>query len=362
MELSVTERKIIHIDMDAFYASVELLDQPSLRGKPLAVGGRSGRGVLTTCSYEARQYGVRSAMPTVTARRLCPELIILPVRMARYRAISLQIREIFAHYCDRVEPLSLDEAYLDVSNSDWFSGSATLLARQIKQDILAQVGLTASAGVAPNRFLAKVASDYNKPDGLCVVTPAQAAAFAAELPLSSIPGVGPRTLVRLQSLGHHYARDLLPLSRRELEAAFGQFGLTLYERVRGIDRRSVTPDRTRKSVGVETTLAENLTSYGECLSALIALLPQLQQRLGQRHFHSLQVKLKFQDFQITTVSQRGNGFSHALLTAALQRAWARAAGRSVRLVGLSVTLSAEQAALQLSLPLSEEESGQDKSS
>lgn len=347
------QRKIIHIDMDAFYASVEIRDNPALRGKPIAVGGRAEqRGVIATCSYEARRFGIHSAMPTAEALRLCPGLILLPGRREVYVQVSRQIRAIFARYTQLIEPLSLDEAYLDVSGCNACQGSATLIAERIRAEIRAETGLTASAGVAPNKFLAKIASDENKPNGICIIPPERVADFVAKLPLQKIPGVGPRTAEKLSQAGFNRGRDLLPLSREELSKRYGRFGERLYQLARGIDERPVEPQRIRKSVGVETTLAQDLRSEAQCLEVLHTLLPELSHRLRGRGFRGITIKLKFHDFRQTTAAHRANQLAPDILRAILHQAYQRAAGRRVRLVGISVAL-AETAppASQLSLDL-----------
>ena len=344
------QRKIIHIDMDAFYASVEIRDNPELRGKPIAVGGRADRrGVISTCSYEARQYGIHSAMATAEALRRCPQLILRPGRHSVYRQVSEQIHAIFRRYTELVEPLSLDEAYLDVTHCPACRGSATLIAEQIRAEIRAETGLTASAGVAPNKFLAKIASDENKPDGLCVITPDQVAAFVADLPLRKIPGVGPRTAEKLEQQGLILGRDLLPLSLESLVERYGRFGERLYERARGIDERPVQPQRVRKSVGVETTLVQDLRSEAQCQEVLESLLPELIRRLRGRHFRGITIKLKFHDFRQTTASHRAQQLAPDLLSSILHVAYQRAEGRRVRLVGISVELAQDPPADQLTL-------------
>ncbi|WP_036231899.1 DNA polymerase IV [Marinobacterium litorale] len=344
------QRKIIHVDMDAFYASVEIRDNPALKGKPIAVGGKAdSRGVISTCSYEARRFGIHSAMPSAEAKRRCPELILIPGRMSVYKAVSAQIREVFARYTELIEPLSLDEAYLDVSDCRACRGSATLIAEQIRREILEETGLTASAGIAPNKFLAKIASDENKPNGQCVITPDQVESFVAALPLHKFPGVGPRTAEKLESLGLKQGSDLLNWSLEALTEAFGKFGHSLYQRARGIDNRPVQPSRERKSVGVETTLARDLVTSGQCRDVLESLLPELRKRLRGRTFKSVTVKLKFHDFQQTTAAGQAVQLRSDILDAVLNTAYARAAGRRVRLVGISVTLDETPPSEQLSL-------------
>nr|WP_238786873.1 DNA polymerase IV [Ferrimonas lipolytica] len=332
-------RKIIHVDMDCFYAAVEVRDHPELAGKPVAVGGPAGgRGVLSTCNYQAREFGVRSAMPSGEALRRCPNLIIVPGRMQVYQQISQQIRAIFAKYTDLIEPLSLDEAFLDVSDCTLHRGSATLIAKQIRAEILAATGLTASAGIANCKFIAKIASDENKPNGQFVVLPSETEAFAAQLPLRKIPGVGPKTAERLTARGLNVGADVLKHQPEQLAQWLGKFGPVLHQRAQGIDNRAVVSHRERKSVGVETTLFEDLGSETECLHELHKLLPKLSQRLGTKRFKGLNLKLKFSDFQQTTVSCQAHQLEENTLRALLHTGYQRGEGRGVRLVGISVTL------------------------
>ena len=247
------QRKIIHIDMDAFYASVEQRDDPSLRGRPIAVGHDGPRGVVSTASYEARPYGVRSALPSVTARRLCPELIFVPARFDVYKAVSQQVRDIFREYTELVEPLSLDEAFLDVTHER----SATLVAREIKARIRRETGLTASAGVSVNKMLAKIASDYRKPDGLFTIAPEQVSGFVAGLPVERFFGIGEVTARKMHALGIRTGADLGLWDEAALVHHFGKAGHAYYGYARGVDEREVEPHRVRKSVGAETTFAED---------------------------------------------------------------------------------------------------------
>lgn len=351
-------RKIIHVDMDAFFAAVEVRDNPALQGKPVAVGGNSDRrGVIATASYEARKFGVRSAMATAEALRRCPQLTLLPGRMTVYKEVSLQIRGIFARYTELIEPLSLDEAYLDVTDCQQCQGSATRIAERIRADILRETGLTASAGVAPNKFLAKIASDENKPNGQFVITPDQVAGFAANLPLRKIPGVGPKSAEKLAALGLHVGADVLLHSPERLEEWFGKFGPSLYLRAQGMDDRPVQTHRERKSVGVETTLSADLNSEESCWEVLLGLLPELHRRLAGRSFRGFQVKLKFHDFQKTTAAHQAYELSEDVLLSTLKVAYQRAQGRRVRLVGLSASLAKNEdyALKQLSLPLANTE-------
>jgi len=294
-------RKIIHVDMDAFYASVEQRDNPELRGKPVAVGGQV-RGVVTAASYEARRFGVRSAMPSVTAKRRCPELIFVKPRFDAYRAVSQQIRAIFLDYTPLVEPLSLDEAYLDVTEDLKGIGIATLIAQEIRARIRAETGLTASAGVSYNKFIAKLASDQNKPDGLCVIPPSRGEAFVATLPVSRFHGVGPKTAEKMARLGIQTGADLRAQSLAFLQHNFGSSGDYYFNLARGICHRQVRPDRPYKSIGAEDTFLEDLTDG----DALIAELDRISQTVWRRiedkgiKGRTVTLKVKFRDFQIIT--------------------------------------------------------------
>ena len=338
-------RKIIHIDMDCFFAAVEMREDPSLVSLPLAIGGAAERrGVISTCNYVARRFGIHSAMATAHARRLCPELVVLPGRMALYQQVSCQLRAIFARYATRVEPMSLDEAYLDVTDSPLYRGSATLIAEAIRADIRRELGLTASAGVAPNKFLAKIASDLNKPDGLFVLPPEQVETFVASLPLKKIPGIGAKTAERLAALGLHCGADVLAYPAHELLRQFGKCGQMLLQRVRGIDQRPVEVEHVRKSVGVEVTLPADLHQWQQAAEVLSELQRELLRRLekhrAQRGIASLGVKLKFSDFTQTCVERRSQGIEPEQLRAQLQQAWSRGAGIGVRLVGIVAGLQA----------------------
>lgn len=332
-------RKIIHIDMDCFFAAVEMRDNPALRHIPVAIGGsRIERGVISTCNYPARVFGVRSAMPTGQALKLCPQLTLLPGNMEKYKTASRHIRQIFHRYTELVEPMSLDEAYLDVSDCQLFQGSATRIAADIRQVIFQETGLTASAGVAPNKFLAKIASEQRKPDGLFVIAPEQVGAFIDELPLRKIPGIGPKTAEKLAKYGLHYCRDIRQTSLAELVRHFGSLAETLLKRSQGIDERPVEISYQRKSVGVERTLPQDLHHYNDCLSQLSTLLPQLERRLNN-HRHQIQkvgVKLKFSDFRQTTVEKQGNSLQLDNLQSLLSEAWERRQEQGVRLVGIQI--------------------------
>uniref|UniRef100_A4Y3Z7 DNA polymerase IV n=1 Tax=Shewanella putrefaciens (strain CN-32 / ATCC BAA-453) TaxID=319224 RepID=A4Y3Z7_SHEPC len=337
-------RKIIHIDMDCYFAAVEMRDFPEYRGKPLAVGGsRERRGVISTCSYEARKFGVRSAMATSYAFKLCPNLILVPGRMQVYKEVSLHIREIFSRYTPLIEPLSLDEAYLDVSECQQYKGSATLIAEAIRRDILAETGLTASAGIAPVKFLAKVASDLNKPNGQYVITPEMLPEFVKTLSLRKIPGVGKVTAEKLTSLGLNTCGDVQVYSKQELLSRFGKLGAVLIERAHGIDGRGISIDRERKSVGVETTLAKDIYTLEQCQQVMPGLIQELALRLSRsakdRKIHKQVVKLKFSDFKQTTIEHRTEEVSVNLFYDLLTQALARQDARGIRLVGISVGLA-----------------------
>ncbi|GAA5048418.1 DNA polymerase IV [Erythrobacter westpacificensis] len=298
-------RKIIHVDMDAFFASVEQRDNPELRGKPVAVGGSSGRGVVAAASYEARKYGVRSAMPSVTAKRKCPDLIFCKSRFDVYREVSEQIRAIFHHYTPHVEPLSLDEAYLDVTEDRHGLGSATAIAQAIRRQIREVTQLTASAGVSYNKFLAKLASDQNKPDGLCVIRPGEGAAFVQSLPIRRFHGVGPKGAEKMARLGIDTGADLAQKDREWLAANFGSFGDYLYRAARGIDLRPVRANRIRKSIGGERTFSEDISAEDDLRDTLERIIDIVWDRIAakQAKGRTVTLKLKFNDFQIATRSR-----------------------------------------------------------
>ncbi len=295
-------RKIIHIDMDAFFASVEQRDNPELRGKPVAVGGSAGRGVVAAASYEARKFGVRSAMPSVTARRLCPDLIFCKSRFEAYREASDIIRGIFRDHTPLVEPLSLDEAYLDVTGDPCGSGSATRTAQAIRQEIFAATRLTASAGVSYNKFLAKLASDQNKPDGICVIRPGEGATFVQGLAVRRFHGVGPKGAEKMARLGIETGADLAAKDMAWLRANFGSFADYLHGAARGIDLRPVRANRIRKSVGGERTFGEDISSppeLRETLDRIAEIVWERIERNGARG-RTVTLKLKYNDFQIAT--------------------------------------------------------------
>ncbi|EJU12862.1 DNA polymerase IV [Novosphingobium resinovorum] len=295
-------RKIIHVDMDAFYASVEQRDDPSIRGLPVAVGGSSGRGVVAAASYEARKFGVRSAMPSARAVRLCPDLVFRKPRFEVYREVSQQIRAIFLDYTPHVEPLSLDEAYLDVTADLKGIGSATRIAQEIRRRIKADTRLTASAGVSYNKFLAKLASDQNKPDGLCVIRPGEGAQFVAGLPVRRFHGVGPRGAEKMARLGIETGADLAGKDLAFLRANFGSFAEYLFRAARGVDLRQVRADRPRKSVGGERTFFENIedpVALRETMDHIVDTVWERIERSGARG-RTVTMKLRYADFQTLT--------------------------------------------------------------
>jgi DNA polymerase-4 len=299
------QRKIIHVDMDAFYASVEQRDNPELRGKPVAVGGSKQRGVVAAASYEARKFGVHSAMPSVTAKRKCPDLIFVKPRFDIYREVSLQIRAIFAEHTDAIEPLSLDEAYLDVSENKKDIVSATRIAEEIRAKIRAETSLTASAGVSYNKFLAKLASDHRKPDGLFVITPKMGPAFVETLPVGNFHGVGPATTAKMNRLGIETGADLKAQTRSFLQEHFGKAGPYYYWIARGIEDRPVQPDRERKSVGAENTFFEDLMEFDAMREALQPILDKLWRHCESAGVsgRTVTLKIKFADFQVITRSR-----------------------------------------------------------
>lgn len=297
-------RKIIHIDMDAFYASVEQRDNPKLKGKPVIVGGEpQSRGVVATCSYEARKYGIHSAMPSRVAYNRCPYAIFVPPRFEVYRNVSNQIREIFYRYTDLVEPLSLDEAYLDVTSNKKNIKYATEIAKGIKEDILKEVGLTSSAGVSYNKFLAKLASDYKKPSGLTVLTPKNSQEFLDKLPINKFFGIGKVTERTLKNIGINNGYDLRKLDLFQLESIFKSRAYTFHQFSRGIDYREVEPYRERKSVGAETTLGNNLNIDDEEVADILSeICEEVSQRLeySEKLGKTITLKIKYDDFtQIT---------------------------------------------------------------
>ena len=355
-------RRILHVDMDAFFASVEQRDNPALRGVPVAVGGSRQRGVVAAASYEARTFGVRSAMASVTARRKCPELVFVPPRFDVYKAVSGQVRDIFARYTLLIQPLSLDEAYLDVTAAVSPDLTATAIAKEIRASIWRETGLTASAGVSYNKLLAKLASDVRKPDGLFVITPRMGPQFVAGLEVGRFHGIGPVTAAKMNRLGIYTGRDLREQSLALLNARFGRAGRYYYGIARAEDDRAVEPDRVRKSIGAEKTFEQDVTSLTEARAALGTLLAKLWAGYGQGRLagRTLTLKLKYDDFEIVT---RRRTFEAGIVSLAQAD---RAAGdlvgglfplrRPVRLLGVSLSnfgAGTETAAPQLALHLPE---------
>lgn len=321
-------------------------DDPSLRGHPLAVGGRPDqRGVVATCNYEARRFGIRSAMSMAQALQRCPDLIILPPAMEKYRVASRQILAIYRDYTELVEPLSLDEAYLDVTRSTQCKGSATLIAQEIRARIAETVGITASAGIAPNKFIAKIASDWNKPDGMFVVRPQEVDAFVAALPVEKLFGVGKVTAAKLKKLGAHTCADLRAWSALDLQQQFGKFGSSLYRLCRGIDLREVSAHRERKSVSVEETYVQDIRDLDGCLRELPVLLQSLQARIqragAERQIHKLFVKLRFADFRRTTVECLGTALDSAQFARLMETGFLRGK-RPVRLLGVGIRVKEDE--------------------
>ncbi|MDR3476658.1 MAG: DNA polymerase IV [Gammaproteobacteria bacterium] len=301
-------RKIIHVDMDCFYAAIEVRDNPTLTGKPVAVGGSAEeRSVLCTCNYPARKFGVRSAMATSHALRLCPDLIVLPVNMKKYREAATIIHDIFREFTPLVEPLSLDEAYLEVTDSKHCQGSATLIAKEIKARIRESVGITASAGVAPNKFLAKIASGWNKPNGLFVICPQDVTHFVKDLKVEALHGVGKVTTEKLHRLNLKTCSDLQKIPLSELTEQFGKRGLQLYQQSRGIDNSPVEPNRIRKSLSVERTFSEDIPIDSDCDIILNhlhqMLMTRIKEHAADRKIKNQYIKIKFNDFKLTTLER-----------------------------------------------------------
>jgi len=334
-------RKIIHVDMDAFYASVEQMDNPALRGKAIAVGGGGTRGVVSAASYEARKFGVRSALSGVLAKKYCPELIFVRPRFDRYKEISNKIRKIFLDYTDLVEPLSLDEAYLDVTENKKGNPSATLIAQEIRKRIFEEVGLTASAGISINKFIAKVASDYNKPNGQKTVNPDEVISFLEELPIGKFYGVGKVTREKMYQLGIFTGKDLKERTLEFLEKHFGKSGTYYYYIVRGIHNSEVKPERTAKSVATEHTFNENLTSEIFMLEKLEVIAEELERRLKRYNIagKTITLKIKYSDFTLQTRSKTLHYFisdKSLLYDTAKELLYQEKMKDSVRLLGISL--------------------------
>jgi DNA polymerase-4 len=341
--LSHQKRKIIHIDMDAFYASVEQYDNPALRGKPIAVGGGEKRGVTTTASYEARKYGVRSAMPGYLAKQKCPDLIFVPPRFERYKEVSKIIRSIFSQYTDLIEPLSLDEAYLDVTDNKINEPVATTIAKSIQADIFKQTGLTCSAGVSYCKFIAKIASDINKPNGITIIKPHQAIKFIEKLPIEKFFGIGKVTAKKMHEMHVSNGHDLKAWDKLDLIKQFGKAGAYYYDIVRGVDERPVVSERQRKSLAVERTMDEDISDIKEMGQVIKAIAEKLWSRMQKSQYFgkTVTLKIKSSDFQVITRSKSLNhniqdgdllaSLAHQLL---LQN---NEAFNEVRLIGLTVS-------------------------
>lgn len=346
-------RKILHIDMDAFYASVEIRDNPALKSRPVAVGGDpQGRGVIATANYKARKYGVRSAMPSWKAKQLCPDLVIIFPSFDKYKQESRAIQEIFQSFTEIIEPLSLDEAYLDVSDSKFFSGSATLIAKEIRRQIWKERGLTASVGVAPNKFLAKVASEWNKPNGLFVITPKEVDVFVKQLPIEKIYGIGHVTAQKLHALNIYTCEELQQLDLAQLQEHFGSRAWNLYELCRGIDNRPVKVERAHKSLSVESTFLHDLQTLDSCLEHIPELYQRLMKRYekvkNQYYIKKPFVKVKFANFITTTVESILYPLPDLDSYQALIRVGWERKQQPVRLLGLGINLGVNED-IQLSL-------------
>jgi len=345
--------------MDCFYAAVEIRDNPSLKNKPVAVGGSAdSRGVLCTCNYVAREYGLHSAMPSAHAKRLCPQLVILPVNFPKYRASSNTIQDIFSQYTDVIEPLSLDEAFLDISDSHLHSGSATLIAKEIRQRIFQEERLTASAGIAPNKMLAKIASDWKKPNNQFVITPSEISAFMKELPVNKLFGVGKVTNEKMKSLGILTCTDLQALSPEELQQLFGKYGSSLYKMARGIDNRAVQTKRIRKSLSVERTFAKNMDYNNVLTNSFQNIYDELITRLNnlgkekQTQIKSIFVKIKFSDFTLTTIQSSATELSQLAFKQLFITRCAEIS-KSIRLIGFGVHFDDQAQGQQLQFQFDE---------
>jgi DNA polymerase IV len=336
-------RKIIHIDMDAFFASVEQLDNPELRGKPVAVGGSGERSVVAAASYEARKFGVRSAMPSVIAKRLCPGLIFVKHNFDRYNEVSAIVSEIFKEFTDIIEPLSIDEAFLDVTHDKKNIGSATVIAKRIRSEIKLRTGLTASAGISVNKFLAKIASDINKPDGLFLIHPEEAEKFIEELPVEKFYGIGKVTAGKMHKLGIYKGYDLRELDLPALIRNFGKVGKFYFDISRGIDERPVVTDSERKSVGIELTYEKDLTTRFEIIAELYKIEKELMERLehSETTGRTITLKVKFSDFRQITRSKTLQNYIRDFDTLHKEvsdiRKSIKVEGTRIRLLGLSIS-------------------------
>ena len=348
---SLPQRKIIHIDMDCFYAAIEIRDNSQLADLPVAVGGSAtARGVLCTCNYIARKFGVRSAMPTATALNLCPHLILLPVNMQKYKQVSKRIQNIFRQYSDMVEPLALDEAFIDVTFCTLFQGSATLIAADIRQKIWESEHLTASAGVSCNKFLAKIASGWKKPNGMFVIRPDEVQKFVAELPVKHLFGVGKVTASKMLQLGIHTCTDLQGYTLPELVRLFGKLGIQLYYQSRGIDYRKVEANRVRKSLSVETTFAQNISHNEDIHNHLHQLSQTLVQRLAAANLNlpikAQFIKVKFADFKQISAEISTNYLNPAIFIDLFNTRCRINSGQAIRLLGVGVTFNTQDQSAQ----------------
>ena len=348
-------RKIIHCDADCFFVALEMRDDPSLCGIPVAVGGQPGkRGVISTCNYEARAFGIHSAMASAHAKRLCPQLIILPHNSQKYREASEQMRAIFSSYSEQIEPLSLDEAFVDVSSTHHCLGSATLIAKEMRRRIKKQVGITVSAGVANNKFLAKVASDWQKPDGLTVIEPSRVKFFLKTLPVSCLPGVGKATAKKMTSLGIRTCSDLQALSEASLIGHFGQYGVRLYHLSRGEDDRPVSPRNYRQSLSVEHTVTQDLVELKQCYPLLAELDKKLDTRLHamekKQSITKQFIKVKYSDFQSSSIETSSHRRSYGLYKQLLDDLWSKQQ-QPIRLLGVGVRFQSDLSEDQQQLSL-----------
>jgi len=343
LHMGGVQRKIIHLDMDCFYAAVEVRENPALRGKPLGIGGpANSRSVLCTASYEARKFGVRAAMPSSKAVRLCPQLILIPPRMSLYKQESQKVFEIFRRFTDKIQPLSLDEGYLDVTDSAQVPGEATRIAQEIRRLVFSELNLTVSAGVAPNKFLAKIASDWRKPNGIFVLPPEKVASFMPDLKIEKIPGIGKVSAVRFHEMNLFTCGDLQKLPLWDLKRHFGSRALELYSLSRGEDSREVESHWDRKSFTVEETLDKDVVSFEQAQPLIVELYSQWKSRFEKRDFSHLidgaVVKLKFSDFQGTTRERKiAEVPTLAHFQNLFREAWNRS-DKAVRLLGLGVKL------------------------
>lgn len=342
MSVDLPIRKIIHIDMDAFYASVEQLDKPDLKGKPVAVGGSEKRGVVSAASYEARKFGVRSAMTGNMAKKLCPEIIFVPPRFERYNEISRKIRAIFFDYTDLVEPLSLDEAYLDVTKNKKGNPSATIIAKEIRERIYNEISLTASAGISINKFVAKIASDHNKPNGQKTVNPEDVLKFLEELDIRKFHGIGKVTAEKMYQLGIFTGKDLKKHSLEYLETHFGKSGRYYYHIVRGLHNSEVKPNRIRKSLAAERTFRENLSSEIFMLEKLDHIAEEVSRRLTKSNIggKTVTLKIKYSDFTLQTRSKTLSYFisdKTMILDTSKNLLFQEKLSNSVRLLGISIS-------------------------